>query len=48
MDIDFTTLIEEEEDGTVQEMHQYFEKLEPTAKNEYTGKFKGEIGRAHV
>lgn len=42
MDIDFTTLIEEEEDGTVQEMHQYFEKLEPTAKNEYTGKFKGD------
>lgn len=41
MDIDFSTLIANEENQEMKEMHKYFENVEPTAKNDYTGKFKG-------
>ncbi len=41
MDIDFEKLIAEETDKTIKDMHQYFSSLKPTAKNAYTGFFKG-------
>ena len=40
-DIDFGTLIENEEDETLKEMHEYFRNQEPSKKNEYTGMFEG-------
>lgn len=40
MDIDFDTLIANESDSTVKAMHQYFQSVEPTKKNAYTGMFK--------
>ena len=40
-DIDFGTLIENEEDETIKEMHEYFRNQEPSKKNEYTGMFEG-------
>lgn len=39
--IDFQKLIEEEQDKTIKEMHEYFADQEPTNKNEYTGMFEG-------
>ncbi len=39
--IDFDKLIEEEQDKTIKEMHDYFADEEPTNKNQYTGMFKG-------
>lgn len=39
--IDFDKLIEEEQDKTIKEMHEYFASQEPTNKNEYTGMFEG-------
>jgi phosphoglycerol transferase MdoB-like AlkP superfamily enzyme len=41
LNIDFNYLIENEKDETIKLMHQYFQSLQPTAKNEYTGKFQG-------
>ncbi|WP_230200213.1 LTA synthase family protein [Bacillus niameyensis] len=41
MDIDFTQLMANENNQEIQQMHQYFENVEPTLKNEYTGKYKG-------
>lgn len=41
MDIDFDALIENETDGTLKGMHQYFRDKEPTMRNEYTGLFQG-------
>ncbi|AZU61299.1 hypothetical protein CHR53_08505 [Neobacillus mesonae] len=41
MDIDFTQLAANEKNHQLKEMHQYFEQVQPTAKNEYTGKYKG-------
>ncbi len=41
ININFPRLIAEEKDETVKNMHLYFENTEPTAKNEYTGKYKG-------
>jgi Phosphoglycerol transferase and related proteins, alkaline phosphatase superfamily len=41
MNIDFSSLVSSEKNTTVQEMHKYFEEVQPTAKNEYTGKYKG-------
>jgi len=41
MDIDFDSLITNEKDKTLLEMHEYFAGVEPTCKNEYTGMFKG-------
>ncbi|MEL7657566.1 MAG: LTA synthase family protein, partial [Bacillota bacterium] len=41
MNIDFDKLIAGAGTDTVKKMHQYFSTLEPTAKNDYTGMFKG-------
>ena len=41
MDIDFDTLILEEEDETLLDAHQWFAKREPTPKNQWTGYFEG-------
>lgn len=41
MDIDFDSLVEKTENTTIKNMHQYFNSLTPTSKNEYTGMFKG-------
>ena len=41
MTVDFAELIENESNGTVKKMHEYFGSLEPTKQNEYTGYFKG-------
>ena len=40
-DIDFESLIKNESDETVKNMHRYFESQEPTKQNEYTGIFAG-------
>jgi len=39
--IDFEELIKSENNADYKQMHQYFNSVEPTAKNEYTGKFEG-------
>ncbi len=39
--IDFDTLIANETDKTLLNMHQYFSTRQPTMQNEYTGMFKG-------
>ena len=41
MDIDFETLIANEQNKDVKAAHEYFSSLTPTKKNEYTGLFKG-------
>lgn len=41
MKIDFTTLLSSEKSEILRNMHKYFESVRPTAKNEYTGKYKG-------
>lgn len=41
MDIDFPSLIANEENQDIQEMHQYFMNVHPTEKNEFTGNFEG-------
>ncbi|MBM7621039.1 hypothetical protein JOC95_002912 [Bacillus tianshenii] len=41
MEIDFETLIKKEKKNAIKKMHQYFSKVPPTKKNDYTGKFKG-------
>lgn len=41
MDIDFANLISKESNKTINDMHKYFQGVSPTAKNEYTGKYKG-------
>lgn len=41
MDIDFEALLANESDETIRNMHIYFSSLEPSCKNEYTGKFAG-------
>ncbi|MDD3048844.1 MAG: LTA synthase family protein [Bacilli bacterium] len=41
MNIDFNTLINTETDTIVKQMHEYFESVQPTSKNDYTGLFKG-------
>lgn len=41
MDIDFDQLIAEETDEEVINMHKYFQSVEPTKKNDYTGKYEG-------
>ncbi|MFO7888187.1 MAG: sulfatase-like hydrolase/transferase [Eubacteriales bacterium] len=40
VEIDFDKLIEEEEDEIINNMHQYFKAVEPSEKNNYTGKFE--------
>ena len=39
--VDFASLIENENNGTIKKMHEYFGSLEPTKQNEYTGYFEG-------
>ncbi len=41
MDIDFDSLIANETDDDIKAMHEYFKVQTPSAKNEYTGMFKG-------
>ena len=41
MDIPFDELINKESNKTIKSMHEYFGSIEPTKKNEYTGKYKG-------
>lgn len=41
LDINFAELIYSEKNQTIKNMHQYFESIKPTQKNEYTGKYKG-------
>ncbi|MBQ9106626.1 MAG: sulfatase-like hydrolase/transferase [Clostridia bacterium] len=41
MDIDFETLIANEENKTIKGMHEYFNSVEPTRKNAHTGMFEG-------
>lgn len=41
LEIDFDSLIQNEQNGTLLDMHRYFSDIEPTYKNEYTGLFKG-------
>ncbi|MBE6973434.1 MAG: LTA synthase family protein [Ruminococcaceae bacterium] len=41
MDIDFQTLAQEERDEELAAMHDYFARVEPTKKNEWTGFFEG-------
>ena len=39
--VDFASLIENENNGKVKKMHEYFGSLEPSMQNEYTGLFEG-------
>lgn len=41
MDIDFATLVNQEDNEALAAMHDYFARVEPTNKNEWTGYFKG-------
>lgn len=41
MDIDFDTLIENETNQTIKNMHEYFKNAHPTETNNYTGMFEG-------
>ena len=41
LNIDFDQLIAEAESEELVEMHTYFKNAEPSAKNDYTGKYKG-------
>lgn len=41
LEIDFDRLIEDAPNDTVAKMHEYFQSVKPTRKNEYTGMFEG-------
>lgn len=41
IDIPFEELIKGEENDAIKKMHEYFSNIQPTKKNEYTGKYKG-------
>jgi phosphoglycerol transferase MdoB-like AlkP superfamily enzyme len=41
MDIPFDELINGEGNEAIRNMHEYFSRVQPTKKNEYTGKYKG-------
>lgn len=41
MEIDFEALVQGEEDETLSAMHDYFARVEPTDKNQWTGYFQG-------
>ncbi|NLK75347.1 MAG: LTA synthase family protein [Clostridiales bacterium] len=41
MDIDFKALASQEANETIRTLHKYFDSVQPTNKNEYTGMFKG-------
>ncbi len=40
LNIDFASLIFNEKNEVIKDMHRYFEKVQPTSKNAYTGKYK--------
>ncbi len=40
-EINFDNLIQNEQNKTIKEMHEYFKNETPTSKNEYTGMFEG-------
>lgn len=40
MAIDFERLMNDTKNKTIKNMHQYFQKIQPTQKNQYTGMFK--------
>ena len=40
-EINFDKLIQNEQNDTIKNMHEYFANVEPTKKNEYTGMFEG-------
>lgn len=41
LEIDWESLIENETDATIREMHQFFSQRTPSSQNEYTGMFAG-------
>lgn len=41
LNIDFDNLVKNEKNEEIKDMHEYFSKVKPTNKNEYTGKFRG-------
>ena len=41
LDIDFDTLIANEDNKNIRKLHEYFKNVTPTKKNEYTGMFEG-------
>lgn len=41
MNIDFTRLISDEKNEVIKDMHKYFERVQPTSKNEHTGIYEG-------
>ncbi len=41
LDIDFNSIISNEKNKSLLDMHKYFSSVEPTKKNQYTGMFKG-------
>ena len=41
MELDFCSLIENENNKTVTDMHKYFSSISPTQQNDYTGLFEG-------
>ncbi|WBW97185.1 LTA synthase family protein [Oceanirhabdus sp. W0125-5] len=41
MNIDFENLIANEKNEVIKDMHKYFNIVQPTAMNQYTGKYKG-------
>ena len=41
MEIDFDKLIADTSNKTIKDMHEYFRKVPPTSKNQYTGMFEG-------
>lgn len=41
LNIDFNSLISNENNALIKDMHNYFQNVPPTAKNKHTGKYKG-------
>lgn len=41
LEIDWESLIEQEPDATIREIHQFFSQRTPSSQNEYTGMFAG-------
>ena len=41
LEIDFDSLIANESNSTIKDMHEYFSQVTPTKQNKYTGMFKG-------
>lgn len=41
LNINFNQLISKEKNNTIKSMHKYFENVQPTSKNKFTGRYKG-------